>query len=407
MSLKLLSRVALALALTAVALSISGCVAHTEHFGTETDTMVYCSRYEQHRAFEDGMNYLLDNYIVRWYEDYKTFFVDRGYTIVEQSITPYYQIDCYKWSETGELQLKKNDESLCWNYIANVVDVDNNICAFAIISYNYGSGAPGDNINFKPGFTGCALFSENKVHVSSTDIHEIDDGDVISVSYADHAERIKTILGIDYIIPPENVRLVSVSVREICPLFYIKTENIDGFIPTGNTFVTESAPFISSNTFIPLRDRFISYDEMKKYADLLYEKNGEYEFYGRYVHKLLPTDRNINRCFIQSYVNEDVRTVLKSYYYGTKAIQHDQVTFALGDDYQTFSGSTHSFENQGGQYEILSLAEEDALTALAFIGNHQKDRIKVTLKGSGTYTYYLNDNEKKALIFQPNRDQFR
>ena len=276
MSLKLLPRVALALALTAVALSISGCVAHTEHFGTETDTMVYCSRYEQHRAFEDGMNYLLDNYKVRWYEDYKTFFVDRGYTIVEQSITPYYQIDCYKWSETGELQLKKNDESLCWNYIANVVDVDNNICAFAIISYNYGSEAPGDNINFKPGFTGCALFSVNKIHVSSTDIHEIDDGDVISVSYADHAERIKTILGIDYIIPPENVRLVSVSVREICPLFYIKTENIDGFIPTGNTFVTESAPYISSNTFIPLRDRFISYDEMKKYADLLYEKNGEY-----------------------------------------------------------------------------------------------------------------------------------
>ena len=128
-----------------------------------------------------------------------------------------------------------------------------------------------------------------------------------------------------------------------------------------------------------------------------HEKNGEYEFYGRYVHKLLPTDRNINRCFIQSYVNEDVRTVLKSYYYGTKAIQHNQVTFAVGDDYQTFSGSTHSFENQGGQYEILSLAEEDALTALAFIGNHQKDRIKVTLKGSGTYTYYLNDNEKKAL----------
>ena len=127
------------------------------------------------------------------------------------------------------------------------------------------------------------------------------------------------------------------------------------------------------------------------------EKNGEYENYGRYVHKLLPTDRNINRCFIQAYINEDMRTVLKSYYYGSKSLQHETVTFTIGEDFQSFSGSNHSFDSEGNKYEILSLAEDDALTALGFIANNKDSRIKVTLSGNGDYVYYLSQNEKQAL----------
>lgn len=127
------------------------------------------------------------------------------------------------------------------------------------------------------------------------------------------------------------------------------------------------------------------------------EKNEKYENNGRYVHKQLPTDRNINRCFIQAYVGEDVKTVMKSYYCGKKAINHEAVTFAVGEDYQTFKGSTHAFEGLGGQYEILNLSEEDALSALGFIAAHPKDRIKVTLSGEKDYVYYLNQKEKDAL----------
>ncbi len=127
------------------------------------------------------------------------------------------------------------------------------------------------------------------------------------------------------------------------------------------------------------------------------EKNGEYEFYGRYVHKQLPTDKNFNRCFLQAYVNEDVRITMKSYYCGQKAINHDKLTLTVGEDYQTASGSTHSFETDGCKYEILNLSEEDALSALKFIAAHEKDRIKVTLTGSSDYAYYLNQTEKQAL----------
>ena len=128
-----------------------------------------------------------------------------------------------------------------------------------------------------------------------------------------------------------------------------------------------------------------------------HEKNGEYEDYGRYVHKQLPTSRNIGRCFLQSYVNEDVRTTMKSYYYGVKNINHDKLTLSVGEDYLQFGGDTHSFDADGAKYEILTLSEEDALSALQFIANHASERVKVTLSGSSDYVYYLNQTEKQAL----------
>ncbi|MBR1564131.1 MAG: hypothetical protein IJ650_02160 [Paludibacteraceae bacterium] len=128
------------------------------------------------------------------------------------------------------------------------------------------------------------------------------------------------------------------------------------------------------------------------------EKNGEYEFYGRYVHKQLPTDRNFNRCFLQAYVNEDIRIAMKSYYCGQKAVNHESLTLTVGEEYQTMNGKTHSFETDGNHYEILNLEEQDAISALKFIAAHDKDRIKVTLGGSGSnYVYYLNQTEKQAL----------
>lgn len=127
------------------------------------------------------------------------------------------------------------------------------------------------------------------------------------------------------------------------------------------------------------------------------EKNANYENNGRYVHKQLPTDRNTGRCFIQSYITDDVRTTLKSYYYSKKAINHTGITLSVDEDYLTFSGTTHSFTDDPDQYEILTLSENDALQALAFIAEHQLDRIRVTLSGNTEYIYYLNQNEKKAL----------
>lgn len=127
------------------------------------------------------------------------------------------------------------------------------------------------------------------------------------------------------------------------------------------------------------------------------ERDVKYETNGRYVHKQLPTGRNVERCFIQAYINEDLCIVLKSYYCGNKPIEHDKVIFTSGEDYQVFSGTGHSFDDGENQYEILTLNENDAMQALSFIVNHNQDRLKVTLSGRSDYVYYLNQNEKHAL----------
>ena len=127
------------------------------------------------------------------------------------------------------------------------------------------------------------------------------------------------------------------------------------------------------------------------------EKQEQYEDHGRYVHKLLPTDKNINRCFIQAYVTEDVRVILKSYYYGNKSLEHITIELTSEEDTQNFKGQVHTFKNDGANYEIMSIEDDDALAVLWFIANHADNRIKVTLHGNSDYVYYLNDNEKKAL----------
>ena len=126
------------------------------------------------------------------------------------------------------------------------------------------------------------------------------------------------------------------------------------------------------------------------------EKNGEYENYGRYVHKLLPTGRNTNRCFLQAYVNEDMRVAAKSYYYGAAPVNQQAVTLSVGDEVFRAGGANHAFEAEG-RHEILTLDEPSSLGLLAFVSAHKADRLKVTLNGTRTYVYYLSQQEKQAL----------
>lgn len=128
-----------------------------------------------------------------------------------------------------------------------------------------------------------------------------------------------------------------------------------------------------------------------------YEKNSTYEDKGKYVHRLLQTSGyNTSRCYLQCYVGDDRTTTLKSYYYGTKAIRHEEITLSSEGENINDKGSNHTFENEGW-HEILSFDEEASLRLLNFISTHKSNRIRVQLAGTSPYTYYLQDNEKTAL----------
>lgn len=130
-----------------------------------------------------------------------------------------------------------------------------------------------------------------------------------------------------------------------------------------------------------------------------YEKDEVYEDYGRYVHRLLNTGSNTSRNFLQAYVRDDRRTIVKSYYYGSFAVEQRVITLSAQGEEIHFSGNNHSFETEGW-HEIMTLEDEPALSLLNFVSTHINDRIRVYGAGektTHTWAYYLNDKEKDAL----------
>lgn len=128
-----------------------------------------------------------------------------------------------------------------------------------------------------------------------------------------------------------------------------------------------------------------------------FEKNDSYEDHGHYVYRNLQTGWNTNRCFLQAYVSDDRKTLVKSYYYGAKQIRQSSIALQAGDQEIELRGQNHTFEVEGW-HEILTIDDEQALEVLNFVSSHLADRIRVTAIGeSGKSVYYLSDNEKQAL----------
>ena len=137
----------------------------------------------------------------------------------------------------------------------------------------------------------------------------------------------------------------------------------------------------------------------KVLKNFTYEKNENYEDHGKYVHKLLKTNSNTSRNFIQAYVQDDRETIIKSYYYGNKLVEQQSLQLQANEEKLTFSGSNYSFESEGF-HEIMTIEGEQALSLLNFISTHHSARIRVEGIGKKSYNnwvYYLNDNDKNAL----------
>lgn len=139
---------------------------------------------------------------------------------------------------------------------------------------------------------------------------------------------------------------------------------------------------------------------MKKFS---YEKDERYEKDGKYVHRLLRTEQNMNRCYIQAYVSDQRVTTLKSYYFGSKPLAQTDFVLSADSLQQHYSGTSHCF-NTDGYHSIMNFEGEDALAILSFIASYPTSRLKVELSGRQTgdktekYIYYLSDTEKAALI---------
>lgn len=137
----------------------------------------------------------------------------------------------------------------------------------------------------------------------------------------------------------------------------------------------------------------------KLLKEFRYDKREGYEDHGQYVYRNLQTGWNTNRCFLQAYVSDDRKTLVKSYYYGAKPVHQTAVALQAGEQQIELRGQNHAFEVEGW-HEILTLEDEPALQVLNFISSHLSERIRVTALGekpNAKAVYYLSDGEKQAL----------
>ncbi len=128
-----------------------------------------------------------------------------------------------------------------------------------------------------------------------------------------------------------------------------------------------------------------------------YVKNERYADHGYYILPQLQTAGLGQRVYIQAYVTDDFKTVVRSMYFGSRAIKHNRLTLSADSVTNTYHGDLYVFDSDG-VHEILTLGDDDAVALLRFVNAFEHERIKVTLNGERAHAYWLQDKDKTALV---------
>ncbi len=154
------------------------------------------------------------------------------------------------------------------------------------------------------------------------------------------------------------------------------------------------------DSLIPIKETEM--EELKK--GFVFEKDSAYEEIGNYVWKQQTVERNVQRCYIRSGVNEKGEIYLASVFYGGKPINHTGIKVSTGDGQfaETASiaydgGVNYHFEDLGKTTEVVTYKGEKGIDAVKFISANVKERIRVDYTGGKPYIIYIADGDKKAI----------
>lgn len=135
-----------------------------------------------------------------------------------------------------------------------------------------------------------------------------------------------------------------------------------------------------------------------------FEKDSVYEEIGNYIWKQQTIERNVQRCYIRSGVNEKGEIYLASVFYGGAPINHTGIKVSTPDGQfaETASiaydgGVNYRFKDLGKTTEVVTYKGEKGLDAAKFIATNVKERIKAEYTGGKPYTLYIADGDKKAI----------
>lgn len=154
------------------------------------------------------------------------------------------------------------------------------------------------------------------------------------------------------------------------------------------------------DSFLPIRNA--EFEILKK--GFIFEKDSLYDDMGKYVWKQQTVERNVERCYIRSGVNEKGEVYLASVFFGPSSINHTGIKvstqdgiFASTDNIPYDGGLNYRFEDMGNKTEVVTYNGEAGLNAIKFIFDNEKNRIKAEYTGGKPYTIYIADGDKRAI----------
>ncbi|MBQ7823453.1 MAG: hypothetical protein IJ338_04680 [Bacteroidaceae bacterium] len=139
--------------------------------------------------------------------------------------------------------------------------------------------------------------------------------------------------------------------------------------------------------------------------NFVFEKDTAYQKVGFYIHKLQQVERNVERNYLRTQVDETGKLQIASVYFGRKPIEHSAMrldtkdgAFAQTEEIPYDGGTNYRFTDNGNQTEVVTYTDGRDGGVVDLICLYPKERIKVTYKGKSPYVYYLDDQNKKAIV---------
>ncbi|MDD4822252.1 MAG: hypothetical protein PHI48_06815 [Bacteroidales bacterium] len=134
------------------------------------------------------------------------------------------------------------------------------------------------------------------------------------------------------------------------------------------------------------------------------EKDTAYEEVGNWVYKTQVIEKNVNRNYLRTTVNEKGKIVLSSIYRGSAPLKHSSVKIegTSGEFAKTLTvaedGANNYTFNDGGVYnEIVTYKNGTDNGVINFINNNQNQTLKVTFIGKRNLKTTLSKEDKIAL----------
>ncbi len=138
----------------------------------------------------------------------------------------------------------------------------------------------------------------------------------------------------------------------------------------------------------------------------VFEKDAEYDEFGKYIVKQQILEKNLRKTYIRCGVNELGEMFIASVYYGTKAINHNQLKVVASDGSYAETqivprdgALNYSFSDGGMVSEIVTYSQLRENGVAAFIYSKTKEKLKAELMNeTSRYSFFISDADKRSLV---------